>query len=177
MTDQDPNNPNTFALDANTSVNQGIRAKVQQVVAAVRVQMRDFEHLNRLTAGVESSDKQIAFAMSMALDEFNITPPLLTPHNIESFPSISLLVRGTIIWLLQGLGLLSTRNSVAYSDGNTHLNLDKTREIQAWLSMYTASYQMQIRQLKVSMNLNGALGDAGISSEYATIHNLYDYVD
>jgi len=177
MTDQSPDKPNTFALGVNATVNQGIKAKVQQVVAAVRVQMRDFEHLNRLTAGVESSDRQIAFAISLVLDEYNISPPLLSPVTITNFPSLSLLVQGTIIWLLRGLGLLQTRNGVAYSDGNTHLNLDKTRALQAWLQMFEAAYTMKIKQTKMAINLNGALGAASISSEYATIHNLYDYVD
>lgn len=138
----------------------------------VRMFMRDHAELNRLIAGEESSNRQIAWAVFDALDEFNTDPPF-TGFGIKDFPSRHLLIRGTVISLLTSVGLLQTRNHLQFSDGGIQVGInDKTQFLQAWIQLLKGEYEGKKDRLKKSINIESAWG-GGISSEYRFVNNFY----
>ncbi len=145
---------------------------LEQFVGIVREFMRDFPELNRLIQGQEHSNRLIAWAVIDSLDDFNSTPPL-TGYGLTNFPSKSLLVRGTVISLLESVGLLMTRNHLTFSDGGIQVGIsDKTPLIQAWIQIFTNKYEQKKKELKIALNIENGWG-GGVSSEYAWIGGFY----
>jgi hypothetical protein len=144
-----------------------------QVAQIVRAFLRDYPELNRLTRGVEHSDRLIFWAIADAIDDWNTTPPLIGPVDIGNFPSKHLLVRGTVITLLESLGLLMTRNHLTFSDGGIQVGVsDKTPLIHAWLQMFKNNYESKKLRLKVAINIENAWG-GGVHSEYLWTNGFY----
>lgn len=152
--------PNAGPLTLDSFVNQ------------VRTFLRDYKELNRLIAGEESSNRQIVWAICDALDDFNSTPPF-TRFTLFDFPSKSLLIRATVISLLESIGLLQTRNHLSFSDGGLQVGIsDKTPFIQSWLQLFTNKYEEKKMRLKVAYNIESAWG-GGIFSEYRFVNGFY----
>lgn len=146
--------------------------ELNNFVNQVRSFMRDYPELNRLIAGVESSNRQIVWAIFDTLDDFNSSPPF-TLHSIGSFPSKSLLIRGVVCSLLESIGLLQTRNHLQFSDGGITVGVsDKTPFIQSWLQLFRNSYESKKEKLKVAYNIETAWG-GGVHSEYRFVNNFY----
>tara|TARA_Y100000114_G_scaffold157273_1_gene188688 strand:- start:3628 stop:4158 length:531 start_codon:yes stop_codon:yes gene_type:complete len=171
----DPKDPNSNALELEASAKQ-IPKKLLSTIALVRAKLRDYPELNRLIEGRETSDKEIAFAIMEAIDDFNTTPPLIGSYNLESFPSMSLLIRGTIINILESVGLLQTRNQMSYSDGQgVGVGIsDKTPLLLNWIQLYQGQYEQKKFRLKQALNLGGALNGGGVPSEYVLINGYFD---
>jgi hypothetical protein len=145
---------------------------LEQFVGAVRLFMRDYERLNRLIAGEEHSDRMIAWAVMDAIDDFNSTPPM-TNYSLLNFPSMSILRQGTVINLLQSVGLLMTRNHLTFSDGGLQVGVsDKTPLIQSWIQMFSNTYEEKKQRLKIALNIEGGWG-GGLHSEYAWVNGFY----
>src|SRR5690554_3959197 len=88
-------------------------------VRMVREYMRDHAELNRLTAGQESTERQIAWAVLDAIADFNGTPHF-TNMSLEEMLQRNLhhlLLRMTVVSLIEQVGLLQTRNHINYSTG------------------------------------------------------------
>lgn len=146
--------------------------ELNSFVAQVRSFTRDFPELNRLIAGVESSNRQIVWAVFDTLDDFNTTPPF-TSFSLADFPSKHLLVRGTVISLLESIGLLQTRNHLTFSDGGLQVGVsDKTPFIQSWLQLFSNKYEEKKMKLKVAYNIESGWG-GGLSSEFRFVNNFY----
>lgn len=145
---------------------------LDQFVNLVRAFMRDYPELNRLIAGEESSNRQIAWAIIDTLDDFNSTPPF-TQFGILNFPSRSLLLRGVVSTLLESIGILQTRNHLQFSDGGITVGInDKTPYIQSWIQLFRTKYEDGKLKLKVAYNIENAWG-GGIHSEFRFINNFY----
>jgi hypothetical protein len=175
----DPTLPSTNTLGSEASVNAGLPKYIRDLIQLVRSKLRDFPELNRLIAGYESSDKQIALAMLEALDDWNTTPPLIDSVSLSSFPSVSLLINGTIIHLIESIGLLQTRNHMTYSDGQgIQVSVsDKTPMLMQWLNLFKSQYERKKTQLKQAINLRDALNGSGVSSEYALINGYFEELE
>lgn len=146
--------------------------ELNAVANQVRSFLRDYAELNRLIAGVESSNRQIVWAIFDALDDFNTSPPF-TFFNLDQFPSKSLLIRGTVISLLESIGLLQTRNHLSFSDGGLQVGVsDKTPFIQSWIQLFRNSYEEKKMKIKVAYNIESSWG-GGIQSEYRFVNNFY----
>lgn len=155
-----------------TSVPQSTLA-LDQMVSTVRMYLRDYPELNRLVQGEEHSNRLIAWAIVDAIDDFNASPPHIGPFGLSNFPSRSLLIRGTVINLLESLGLLMTRNHLTFSDGGIQAGVsDKTPLIQSWIALLTNRYEEKKRQIKIAMNIEGAWG-GGVHSEYLWTSGFY----
>ncbi len=157
---------------------QGMSPAMQSFVAMVRGFTRDFEELNRLIAGEESTDRMIAWAVLDAISNFNGTPHF-TSYSLEDLLAQHqqhLLTRMTVEALIESVGLLQTRNHLNYSDGGINVGVnDKTPLLMQWLQYYR-SYTEQLKQrAKVSMNINGILGpnNAGVHSELWAVNASY----
>ncbi len=149
-------------------------ARMNEMIAYVRLYMRDFPELNRLCQGYENSPRMIAWAIVDALDDWNTTPPFIGSASIDSFPSRSLLCRGTVIALLESVAMLQMRNQISFSDGGITVSVnDKAPMIMQWLSMMKSNYEDKKVKMKSSMNVEMAMDGFGHSSEYFVVNGMY----
>jgi hypothetical protein len=146
---------------------------LQQFITLVRAYLRDYAELNRLIAGQEHSDRMIAWAILDAIDDWNSTPPLIPAVSLQNFPSKSLLLRGTVISLLESIGLLMSRNHLTFSDGGIQVGVsDKTPLIQSWIQLFGNRYEEKKQKLKIALNIEGGWGE-GVHSEYLWTNGFY----
>ena len=146
-----------------------------QFIGEVRDFMRDFPELNRLISGEESGDRMIRFAMFLAVDEWNVMPPL-TGYVFSSFPSRAMLLYLTVIHLLTSVGLLKSRNSFAYSDGGFTVQTEEhDTRYQRWIQLFRTAgpaSRQSMKELKISLNIQGGWGTS-VGSEYGAIQGWY----
>lgn len=136
----------------------------------LRLFMRDTPAFNRLIRKEESDDELMTFAIEMAISDWNSTTPLISPVNIESFPSLYLLMHGAAIQLLKTNGILQARNELNYSaGGSSFIRSNKSNYYMQWMQNFSAEYQMAKRNIKISQNISRGWGDGGVASEYDRI--------
>jgi hypothetical protein len=147
-------------------------------VQAVRLYMRDFPELNRIVRGQETSDRQIAWSVLDALSDFNGTPHL-THYCLEDLlqqNQHALLLRMTVISIIESVGLLQTRNHINYSNGGINVGVnDKTPMLMNWLQYYKAFTDQMKQRVKVALNIMGILGpsNSGVHSELWAVNATY----
>ena len=143
-------------------------------IQEVRNYLRDFSELNRLITGEESSSRMIGYAVDLALDEFNTTPPLMA-YNISDFPSRVVLLHLTLIHLLTSVGILHSRNRLSYNDGGFSVDTETQDDrYQRWIQLLRSQVDPMLTRIKVALNIEGGWG-AGVQSEYAWVHGWYGY--
>ena len=143
-----------------------------QMIATVRAFMRDYPELNRLIQGEEHSNRLIAWAIMDAVEDFNISPPM-TSFGLTNFPAKGLLLRKSVVNLLESIGLLMTRNHLTFSDGGIQVGVsDKTPLIQSWIQLFTNSYEEKKNKLKIAINIESGWG-GGLHSEYLWTNGFY----
>lgn len=154
----------------------GITDNTREFIHMVRGHMRDYPELNRLVRGVESTDRQIAWAIVDAVSEFNGTPHF-TGYSLDRLlekGQYSLMLRLTIISLIESVALLQTRNHLNYSDGGISVGVnDKTPMLMNWLQLYKGETQQKLQRVKVAMNIEDVLGEPGVHSEFWAVNNTY----
>lgn len=156
------------------SLSQTMRSFVQ----VVRSYMRDHPELNRLTAGQETGDRLIAWCVLDALARFNGTPNL-TSYSLDELLQRNqhhLLLRLTVIAVIESVGLLQTRNHINYSDGGLNVGVnDKTPLLMNWLQYYSSYTAQLLQRVKVALNIEGILGpsNSGVFSEYWAVNSSY----
>lgn len=164
-----------MALEGIPGASPTLRAFVQMV----RAYMRDQPELNRIVRGQESTDRQIAWAVMDALSDFNGTPPFLGTASLEDLlgrNQQALLLRMTVIALIESVGLLQTRNHLNYSNGGINVGVnDKTPMLMQWLQYYRSFTEQMKQRVKVSFNIEGILGpsNSGVFSEYWAVNSTY----
>jgi hypothetical protein len=157
----------------------GISQAMMDFVQLVRLYLRDFPELNRIVSGEESSDRQIAWAVLDALSDFNGTPPFLGNLSLTDLlqrGQQNLLLRMTVISLIESIGLLQTRNHINYSNGGISVGVnDKTPLLMNWLQYFQSKTEQLKLRVKVSLNIEGILGssNSGVFSEYWSINSSY----
>lgn len=175
----DPVSPNSEIVQAESSVKEGLPKRLLPLVKLIRAKLRDYPELNRLVSGRETSDREIAFAIMETIDDFNNTPPLIECFSLDNFPSPSLLIRGSLINILESVALLQTRNQMTYSDGQGVQvgTSDKAPMLMSWINLFSQQYESKKVRLKQALNLRGALNGSGVPSEYAAISGYYDELE
>lgn len=163
-----------MALQGIPGMSECFRAFVQ----TVRFYIRDFPELNRIVSGEESSDRQIAWAVLDALADFNGTPHItsITLDDLLARNQHALLLRMTVISLIESVGLLQTRNHINYSTGATNVGVnDKTPLLMKWLEYYKSYTEQMKQRVKVALNIEGILGphNVGVHSELWAINGVY----
>jgi hypothetical protein len=156
----------------------GVTPAFQSFVQMVRLFMRDYPELNRLVAGEESGDRQIAWAVLDALSDFNGTPHLtdLRLEDLLQRHQHHLLLRMTVISLIESVALLQTRNHVNYSTGGINVGVnDKTPLLMNWLQYFKSFTDQRKQHVKVALNIEGILGpsNSGVFSEYWAVNATY----
>ena len=120
----------------------------------------------------------LAWAVIDAIDDINNTPPLIGSFTVESFPYRSLLLRGTVIAVLESVGLLQIRNQINYSDGGIQVSAsDKAPMIMQWISMLRSSYEQKKQTYKTAVNISNAFEGSAILSDYYFLGGYYDVFD
>ncbi len=158
---------------------QGMSPTMRAFVQQVRLYLRDFEELNRLIAGEESTDRMIAWAVLDALSNYNGTPPFIGTLSLDDLLAQnqqSLLTRMTVEALIESVGLLQTRNHINYSDGGINVGVnDKTPLLMNWLQYFRSWTEQRLQRVKVAQNINGILGSSnvGIHSELWAVNASY----
>jgi hypothetical protein len=155
----------------------GLSDQFNAFIQMMRHWMRDYPQLNRLIRGVEHSNRLIAWAALDCLSDFNGTPPPLGNYTIEQLLDLgytSLLRRGTAIALFESVGVLQTRNHLNFSDGGINVAIsDKTPQLQSWMQLFQSKYEQDKMKVKISLNIQGILGERGVHSEYYFINGFY----
>ena len=155
----------------------GLSDQFNAFIHMMRLWMRDYPQLNRLIRGVEHSNRLIAWAVLDFLSDFNMSPPPLGQYTIEQILDLgysSLARRGTAIALIESVGLLQTRNQLNFSDGGINVGIsDKTPQLMNWLNMFQSKYEQDKTKVKISLNIQGILGEQGVHSEYYFINGFY----
>jgi hypothetical protein len=105
------------------------------MVEGVRLFLRDYADLNRLTEGEDHSDRHIYWSILLTLSDWATTPPFVGQNDINLIVDrgwFALFLQGVVIKLLESLGILHMRNYLAYSDGGVNLQTENPQMIQAW---------------------------------------------
>ena len=145
---------------------------MDQFISEVRSYLRDFSELNQLIAGEETSDRMIQYCICLAIDEFNVLPPL-SGYNVADFPSRSILLHLTVCHILTSVGILKSRNRLTYSDSGFTVDTETQDDRYArWITLIRSQLNAQIRQLKTALNIADGYG-ASLGSEYGWIHGWY----
>lgn len=147
-------------------------------VQTVRLYTRDFPELNRIVAGEETSDRQIAWAVYDAVSDFNGTPHFtsLALEDLLQLNQHALILRMTTIVLIESVGLLQTRNHINYSNGGINVGVnDKTPLLMQWLQYFKSFTEQMKQRVKVAINIGGILGpsNSGIHSELWAVNATY----
>lgn len=160
-----------------TSSIPGLSDTFNAFINMMRLWMRDYPHLNRLIRGEESSNRLIAWAVVDFLSDFNGTPPLLGQYTIDQLTEMgftSLCRYGTAVALIQSVGFLQTRNQLNFSDGGINVAInDKSPMLMQWLDRMQNKYEQDKIKVKVSLNINGIVGEHGVGSELSFINSFY----
>jgi hypothetical protein len=155
----------------------GITDLFKSFIQTVRLFTRDHPQLNRLVKGEESSDRMIAWAILDFLSDFAGSPPPLGYYSLEDLFRLnyqSFALRGTVVALLQSVGMLQTRNHLNFSDGGISVGVsDKTPLLLNWITQFQNKYEQEKVQRKVSLNIQGAMGQVGVHSEYLFVNRWW----
>ena len=148
---------------------------IARLIELVRLYLRDYPELNRLTDGFDHSDRHIFWAILDAASDWSSTPPFLgmTLNDILNRGWVSLFMRGITISLLESLGILHMRNFLAYSDGGIDVQTENPQMIQAWLTMYKNEYEQKKQRALIALNIENAMGEGGVHSELIFVNSFF----
>ena len=164
-----------------TQILDGLEVEISDeywsMINMLRAFMRDFQPLNRLLAGEESSDRQLALAIFRALEDFSGTPPpnYYTLHTLIQHHHTDLLLRGAACKLLESVVFQYARNEIQFTDAGVNVKIsDKT---PIFLNIYGILYNQwtqEKKQAKVSMNIMDIVTTTaeGVFSEYWLINSV-----
>ena len=158
----------------------GVSEVFNSFIQTVRLFTRDHPQLNRLVKGEESSDRMIAWAILDFLSDFAGTPPDLGYMTLEEMFTRhyqAFALRGTVVGLLQSVGILQTRNHLQFSDGGISVGVsDKTPMLMQWIRDFQGKYEQEKVQKKIALNIASLLHDrAGVHSEYYFANGWWGY--
>jgi hypothetical protein len=165
--------PADVPSDIDAQVAAGIPATptvVRGLINSVRMVLRDYSQLNRLTAGVEHSDKSIGLALLRTVSAWNDALPPVGVYTVSNFPYKGLLIDGALGYLLQSLWFLAERNELRYTDGQVSVSVSDRKQLQGAFTRMIAEFKQQMRTQKLSENLRGAMTGSGVGSDYALIN-------
>lgn len=141
--------------------------KLQDLIDEIRLEMRDYQELNRLLNDVETTDRMIAQAIRAVVGAFNNMPPgIRSRYDWASFPDQSLLMTGVIGRLQRGLADLDNRNYYPASDGQVGVpSRTKGQFVDRAAQTKWQEFLASAKELRISLNFREALGGVGVASE------------
>ena len=153
---------------------------INQLAEYVRLFMRDYPELNRLTDGYDHSPRHVKWAVLDTLSDWSSTPPFVG-QNLQLILErnfVSVFCRGVVINLLESIGILHLRNHLSYSDGGVNVQLENPQLIQSWLGMMKSEYENKKERILIAINIENILGSAtrGVHSELYFINAFFGYL-
>ena len=150
--------------------------RMNRAVRSLRNLLRDKKEINRLLMGnFESSDEELRQALLTGLMDWNVTPPPLAFVTLANHPAKYLLLEGAAIQAMTSAGLWHSREHMPSSDGGTSADDHaKAQEYSGWIERFVADYEKKKIDFKVMQNVQSALGNMSVSSEYSlSFYSLY----
>lgn len=133
----------------------------------VRLYIHDFSDNNHLIDGEEFSDSSVLLAMKMAGSDYDTVPPL-TKGTPSMFPSVSILMWGTLAHLFLGKAAHLARNTLSYSDAGIQVSVEERAELYLTLgNQYMQQFRDAASKLKVHLNMEDGWG--GVQSDYSSL--------
>jgi len=124
----------------------------------VRLYLEDFPQSNLLLDKEEFSDPFIQLCMNLAISEFNTMSPR-SNFAIESFPSKSILMQGTLWQMFLGAAAKQARNHLTYSDGGLSIPIEEKYELyKNYADSFYQAFTAAASRLKVHMNMEAGWG-------------------
>ena len=134
-------------------------------VEEVQTYIQDLAEKNHLLDTTEFPEIQVELAISLAVSEFNLIPPI-SSYSERDFPSKALLMSGTLYKLFAGQAALLYRNHMSYTDGGLVIPVEERGQFyQSLASMFQADFVNSAKSLKVFLNMESGWGYVG--SDYS----------
>ena len=126
----------------------------------VRIWLRDNDpEANNLIDDYEFTSEEIRTALTLAVDYWNDTPPLIGAFDYDKFPFRSLLLQGTAANLLYIAANRYRRNALKYNiPGGAISDQDKYREYDAAGDKLWGAYISRVNTQKRALNMEGGWG-------------------
>jgi hypothetical protein len=146
--------------------------KLQKTKKVLRRFLQDTPELNRLINKKELEDDDYEICIELAIDDWNATTPHVGVLNLDTFPSMYLLVLGASVMALRMAGIYQARNELNYSAlGSSFTRANKTTYYLKWLTDFRQEWESKKVNFKIAQNVQ--LGYGGSFSEYLYIG--YDF--
>lgn len=138
-------------------------------VADIRLYAKDDPALNVLLQGeFESAENLVELAMRLAVNDFNVVPPI-SSYAVDDFPSDTVLLYGVLHHLANAEAERQLRNQVNYNAQGLNAGIDdKFPQYNQLAQYYKGLFESKINQFKTQSNLEKAWG--GSFSPYAAIN-------
>lgn len=134
-------------------------------VEEVQEFIRDRAENNHLIDGAEFNPTVVTLAMDLAISSYNMIPPI-SVATVETFPSKSLLMMGTIAKMFAGQAALKARNTMNYNDGGIQIPVEEQFQLyQALAAMYGEEFEKSAKLLKMHLNVEEGWGS--VNSDYS----------
>ena len=148
---------------------------LRRMIEEVRFFVRDYPELNRLTTGLDHSDRHILWAILDTSSDWASTPPFIGQdlRMVAEHGWWSVFLRGVVITLLESLGILHMRNHLSYSDGGVNVQTENPQMIQAWLTMFKNEYEQKKQRILIAQNIANALDGGGVHSELVYVNSFW----
>lgn len=125
----------------------------------VREFIQDYPEGNLLLDKEEFSPTFINLSMSFAVEEYNAISPR-TGYTLESFPSKSVLMTGTLWKMYSGKAAQMARNQLSYTDGGLQIPIEEKYELYMNLANnYMTQFMASATKLKISINMESGWGE------------------
>lgn len=132
----------------------------------IRDYLGDNVENNQLLDGEEFPDSAVSLAMELAVDSYNVMPPI-GGTTIDTM-SKTLLLFGTIWHLYNGRAIaISARNQMSYSDGGLTVPIEERYQFYIQMAaIYERQFMDAAKANKISRNMEA--GWSSVSTDYAT---------
>lgn len=143
-------------------------------VDGLRAYLRDYEVLNRLTDGKETSNRMLVHSVLMMVSNFSSTPPPLGWFSLESLVDTHYMyescIAGASYYTIMSVLNLYKRNELPFDDGGLRVD---TPAMIAWMEkqafVFKEEWETAKIAKKIQLNIEGCHGIESASSEYATL--------
>lgn len=125
----------------------------------IREYISDYPEKNLLLDDIEFSDGFIELSMDLAVSEFNSMSPR-SNFMTGNFPSMSILMFGTVWQMFQGRMALMARNHLSYSDGGLQIPVEEKYELYKNIAdNFKVQFSEAASRLKVNLNMEAGWGE------------------
>ena len=146
-------------------------------IQSVRLFLRDFEALNRITKGLDHNDRHIGWSVLDTLSDWSSTPPFVFDGSLATIVRQNwnhVFIRGVAISLLESLMFLHLRNFISYSQGGINVQTENPQMLQATLQLMKSEYEEKKRRIITAHNIAGALDSGpGVHSSYLFVNSFW----